>query len=153
MANGEIQRPKTELDANHRRQLFSVFKHVDKLLAEILAIAEGSMSGSPFEAYIPDLPVRRRDEIEKSIEYLKRLILRILEEKGIIVDQQCTSAAHAVRIRTHLVEIAFESLKPKRMNGYGQLTPRGCDEMNEVVDELAKTLRLLQETSEKGSDK
>ena len=152
MASGELQRPTTEFSVIHQRQLFSVFKHVDRLLTEMLAIAGGTMSGSPFEEYLSDLPAESRAELRQNIENLRRHILRILEEKGIPIHKQSTSAAHAVRIRAHLVEIAFEELKPKRMGGYGQLTPQAHHELQEIIDELAEAMRHFQEASEDGED-
>ena len=150
MTNNKLQRPTTELSAIHQRQLFSVFKHVDRLLSEMLAIAGGSLSGSPFETYLPDLPAEGQAEFRQNIENLRRHTLRILEEKGIPINKQSTSAAHAVGIRAHLVEIAFGDLKAKRMGGYGQLTPQARDEMQEIVDELAEAMRHFQETSGNG---
>ena len=152
MASGELQRPITEFSAIHQRQLFSVFKHVDKLLTEMLTIAGGTMSGSPFEEYLSDLPAESQADLRQNIENLRRHILRILEEKGIPMHRQSTSAAHAVRIRAHLVEIAFEELKPKRMSGYGQLTPQARYELQEIVDELAEAMRHFQEASGNGRD-
>jgi hypothetical protein len=152
MASGECQRPTTELSAIHQRQLFSVFKHVDKLLTEMLAISGGTTSGSPFEEYLSDLPAERQAELRQNIENMRRHILRILEEKGIPIHKQSTSAAHAVRIRVQLVEIAFEELKPKRMGGYGQLAPQARHEMQEIINELAEAMRHFQEESGNGKD-
>jgi hypothetical protein len=152
VASGELKRPTTDFSAIHQRQLFSVFKHVDRLLTEMLAIAGGTMSGSPFEEYVSDLPAENQAEIRQNIENLRGHILRILEEKGITIHKQLTSATHAVRIRVQLIEIAFESLKPKRMGGYGQLTPQARHELQEIVDELAEVTRHFQEASGNGKD-
>lgn len=149
MASDELQRPTTELSVIHQRQLFSVFKHVDRLLSEMLAIAGGTISRSPFEEVFPDLSAEKQTELRSRIENLRRLMLLILKEKGIAIQKKSTRAAHALRVRAYLVEIAFEDLKPNRMGGYGQLTQQARNEMQEIVDRLAEAMAHCKEASGK----
>jgi len=146
MATGDASLPSSRLDSNHRRRLLGEFRHMDELCAEMLTLCRAETSDSPFEEIVQDLPAASRAELQQGVEHLRRLMLQMLEERGIPVEKQTTRAAHAVRIRLHLIEIALEDLRPERMRGYGALTPEARRERLDVVETLTEALRPLQET-------
>jgi hypothetical protein len=89
---------------------------------------------------VQDLPAAVRAELQQGVEHLRRLMLQMLEDLGIPIERPPVGAAHAVRIRLHLLEIALEDLRPERMRGYGALTPEARRELLDVVDTLAGAL-------------
>ncbi|NPV04632.1 MAG: hypothetical protein HPY67_07860 [Syntrophaceae bacterium] len=136
-------RPSNPLGGNHLRRLLSEFRHMDELCTEMLMLCEARPTGSPFEEIVQDLPEASRAELQQRVESLRQRLRQILADRRIPVETQRIHAAHAVRVRLHLLEIALDDLRPERMRGYGALTPAGREELLEIIETLSAALRPL----------
>ena len=141
--------PSSLLGSNHLRRLLIEFRHVDELCAEMLALCEAEPLGTPFEEIVQDLPEQSRTELRQHVKRLRQLILQILADREIPVEKQPIRAAHAVRVRLHLIEMALEDLKPERMRGYGALSPAARQELLDIIETLSTALRPLLKAYEK----
>lgn len=141
--------PSSLLGINHLRRLLIEFRHVDELCAEMLALCEAEPLGTPFEEIVQDLPEESRTELRQHVKRLWQLILQILADREIPVEKQPIRAAHAVRVRLHLIEMALEDLKPERMRGYEALSPAARQELLDIIETLSTALRPLLKAYEK----
>lgn len=152
MVTDKPRHPSSQLGSNHLRRLLSEFRHMDEMCVEMLTLCGAETSDSPFEEIVPNLPAGSQAELRQNVEHVRRLMLQLLADRGIPVERQSIRAAHAVRIRLHLIEIALEDLRPERMRGYGALTPAARQELLDIIDALSNALRPLQKALENRAD-
>lgn len=134
----------TELNENHKRSLLIGFRYVDDLLSDIERIMATSMDPqSPFEQYVVDIRPAQQKIIAAEIAHIRIVMCRILESKGIKINNPGISALNTIRTAIHFADIAMEEKRPKYMRGYGELTEEAVRELHEVASQMQKLLKQI----------
>lgn len=134
------------MDTNHKRALANKFKHIDKLFWEIESLLSTGNGRSLFPGYLADVSHAQRERLEAGILAFRQAMARILENKGISMEQPLMSTLHAVRVTLHFVDIALQELKPEQMRGYGSVSRKTALELDEIVTELQSMTRKMKST-------
>ncbi len=124
------------LTSNHERRLTVTCRHIDKLLAEMEGALRVSSSRQAFPQYISDVAPQQQKIIEDGIARIRTHLVHVLDVH--IIEHPAPSVPVSRFLHTILsfITIAIEELKPRYMRGYGELSPAGEKELNEIVSEL-----------------
>lgn len=118
-------------------------QYIDKLLGEIEGILNSAASKAAFPRYAPDVAPCQRRTIEDYIARVRAQLLRVLDGQGIPVAEPSVPASRAIHVNLGAVDIAVEELKPKYMQGYGDVPKAIATDLNGIVGELATLVRNL----------
>lgn len=124
------------LNENQVRRLRVSCQHIDRMLSEIEGILNESASRAAFPAYIPDLPPAQQKTIEDYIARVRARLKQVLEGQGIAASPPGITVSRAVQSRLYTIDIAAEELKPKYMQGYGEVPDTVATELNGIAGEL-----------------
>jgi GTP-binding protein EngB required for normal cell division len=124
------------LNVNQVRRLRVSCQHIDRTLSEIEGILNESASRAAFPAYIPDLPPAQQKTIGDYISRIRARLKQVLEGQGIAASPPGITVSRAVQSRLYTIDIAAEELKPKYMQGYGEVPDTVATELNGIAGEL-----------------
>lgn len=124
------------LNENQVRRLRISCQHIDRTLSEIEGILNESASRAAFPTYIPDLPPAQQKTIEDYIARVRARLIRVLEGQGIAASPPGITVSRAVQSRLYAMDIAAEELKPKYMQGFGEVPDTVATELNGIAGEL-----------------
>ena len=131
------------LNESQQRRLAVTCRHVDRQLADLERVLEQSVSGSPFARYGDDLTPAQRALVSDHVRAIRAELLAVLARHGLSPAGAPVGAAYAARTQLAFVTIAIEELKPRYMRGYGAVPPEAAVELNGLVEELQRLVRLL----------
>ncbi len=118
-------------------------QYIDKLLGEIEGILNSAASTAAFPRYAPDVAPGQRRTIEDYIARVRAQLVRVLDGQGVLAAEPSIPASRAIHVNLGAVDIAVEELKPKYMQGYGDVPEAVATELNGIVGELATLVRNL----------
>jgi len=124
------------LNENQVRRLRVTCQHIDKLLSEIENILNESVSLAAFPTYTSNITPAQRKTIEDYIVRVRARLIQVLEGQGIPRQQPWVPTSRAINVRLVGIDIAAEELKPKYMQGYGEVSAATATELNGISGEL-----------------
>lgn len=127
---------KTSLNENHVRRLRVTCEHIDELLCRIEVTLNAAVSKAAFPRYNPDLSPVQKKTIEDYIARIRARLIQVLDTQQIPRKQPSVSVSRAVDATLISVDIAVEELKPKYMEGYGELPDDLATVLNGISGEL-----------------
>jgi GTP-binding protein EngB required for normal cell division len=131
------------LNESQQRRLAVTCRHVDGQLADLERVLQQSVSGSPFARYTDDLTPAQRARISDHVRAIRAELLAVLARHGLPPAGARIGAAYAARTQLAFITIAVEELKPRYMRGYGAVSPEAATELNGLVEEIQRVVRLL----------
>ncbi|HTX37911.1 MAG TPA: dynamin family protein [Bryobacteraceae bacterium] len=129
-------REASQLNSSQRLHLLTSCQYADKLLSEIEATLVASQSKSPFPKFLPDLSPAEAKVVQDYIARMRAQLVRILAGEGVSIPPPQIGSRRSIRITLGFVEIAFDECRPKRMTGYGDLSPDAATGIAGLVDEI-----------------
>jgi hypothetical protein len=142
----KTEKPMTDLNENHKKNLLIKFRHVDKLLSEFACILDVIIPRSPLQQYVNDVNPDLRMIIEKHCNLVRQAMCRILGEKGIPVGKPDRSVLNQINVTVMFADMAIEELRPQYMKGYGKLSDAAAVELNTIATELKGLLKQIKAT-------
>jgi GTP-binding protein EngB required for normal cell division len=118
------------------RRLRVTCQYIDKLLGEIEEILHVTSSRAAFPRFSPDVAPARGRTIEDYVSRLRAQLVRVLDGQGIPREKPSIPASRAIHVALGTIDIAVEELKPRYMQGYGDLPEAAATELNGIVGEL-----------------
>jgi GTP-binding protein EngB required for normal cell division len=131
------------LNSSQERRLRATLHEADRLLSEIGQILNCAASKSPFPKYIVDLTPAQRKTIEDYVSRIRMRLGRVLEGQNIAAEPPSIPATRAIHSALTFLDIAVEELRPRYMQGYGEVPPVAAAELNGIVGELSASVREL----------
>lgn len=124
------------LNESQARRLRVTCQHIDDLLSDIEDILNESGSKTAFPRYSPDIAPAKRRAIEDCISRVRASLVGILDRQGIPWEQPPVPASRAIALTLVSIHISVEELKPKYMQGYGDVPAATAKDLNRIVGEL-----------------
>jgi GTPase Era involved in 16S rRNA processing len=138
------QEPKSSLNPFQQNSLRVGCAYIDQLLSDIEQVLNVSQTKSVFPKYINDITPVQRKTIEDYIGRIRAQLLRVLAGEAIPVERPKIAASHAINTALTFVDINIEELSPKKMRGYGELSPMAVADLNGVMQELESIVQQMQ---------
>ncbi|MGN6369033.1 MAG: dynamin family protein [Phycisphaerae bacterium] len=123
-----------DLNENHRRHLVTTFAYVDDILSEALAAV--SRSTSPFARYIADLAPAQRRAIEDQLRELRSRMAGVLDRAQIGMPSPSISGRWGLQTALLSARIEIEEIRPRYMQGYGEVPPDAAQLLEEAASDL-----------------
>lgn len=124
------------LNEHQARYLLVTCQHIDKTLSEIEVIRNDSSSQATFPTYFSDLTPVQRKTVEDYIALIRARLIKILDEQGISYEQHGIPVSKAINGKLYSIDIAAEELRPKYMQGFGEVSKITATELNGIAGEL-----------------
>jgi len=124
------------LNEYQRNRLRVTCEHIDKLLSDIEAVLNQSVSKSVFPKYAFEIPTSQRKTIEGFIARIRAQLLRILDGQEISKGKPHISPVHSIHVALTFINVAAEELHPKYMRGYGAVPEQAAADLNGIAGEL-----------------
>lgn len=134
----------SSLNAFQQNSLRIGCAYIDQLLSDLEQILNASQSKSVFPKYVNDISPVQRKTIEDYFARIRGQLLRVLAGQSIQVEKPKIAASHAINTTLTFVEINIEELSPKKMRGYGQVSPAAVEDLNGVMQELDSIVQQMQ---------
>lgn len=134
----------TELGPNHLRALSVRLEAIDHWL-ERLECALLPIGRSPFRPPVLQPPPGQQERIRCTVETLRGALVAILREKGLSAERETVSLRAAALPFLLSMRATVEEIAPRYMRGYGALSPRAQQELEEIVSELERRVAELEE--------
>src|SRR6266542_5540761 len=124
------------LNPSQRLHLLTSCQYADKLLSEIEAVLIASQSRSPFPKFKADLSPAQIKLVQDYVARSRSQLVRVLDGQGVPIPEPAVGSVHSVRVTLGFVDIAFEECRPKRMAGYGEVSPAAATALAGLVNEM-----------------
>lgn len=131
------------LNPSQRLHLLTSCQYADKLLAEIEAALAPSQPGSPFPRFKHDLSPGQIGTVRDFVAGMRLRMVRVLESQGVPIPEPALGSLHAIRVTLRFIDIAFEECRPRRMTGYGELSPAAATALSGIADEMQAAVASL----------
>lgn len=118
------------------RGLTVTCQYVDKVIGEIGEILHSSTSKAAFPRYIQDIAPTQRRTIEDYLSRIRAQLTRVLDGQGIPRPEAWIPTSRAVYTALTTIDIALEELRPRYMQGYGEVPPELATELEGISGEL-----------------
>lgn len=146
----------SSLNPSQRNRLLVTCRHIDRLLADIEATLNASVSKSVFPTYVEDVSPFQRKLIEGLIARLRQKLLDILTSQSIVPQPPQILATHSIKVGLTFVDIAVTELSPRHMRGYGPVSEQAAEDLKAIVANLQSGVQemlqlLAKHRTEKGS--
>jgi hypothetical protein len=122
----------TAAQVNH---FLAGFRQIDRLLCSIEEVLHGS-GDSLFPHTSPDLKAPQKERLLHFVAEMRSRMERILQAHGLAVPPARVSASRAVNSAMTFIDIALSDLRPKVMQGYGDVGASSAEELDRIVTEL-----------------
>ena len=137
-------------NSNHVRRLTATYRYIDELLADMENTLNISASTLAFPQYVSDLGPAERRTIEDYIGRIRAQLVRALDGVRIERPQPSIPASRSLHALLTSISIAIEELKPKYMQGYGQVSSSVAVELRGIAGELDGLVRQLDQVVTRG---
>ena len=131
------------LNENQARRLRITCQHIDRTLSEIEGILDESASATAFPAYIHDITQTQRELITASIAKIRTRLVETLARQEVDPKMPAIPVSRAILGRMYIVDIAAEEIRPRRMKGYGSLSPDAAAELERFATDLKGITRQV----------
>lgn len=132
-----------KLSDNHKRALWSTFRHVEGLFSKIEWQLESKGPQSSFEIYEDDLTPAQRKFLKEHIREIRVAMQEILDAKKIRIDPIPTSMHRMVSTGISFAGIAIEEFSAKYMRAYGELSKEAMGELEQIASHIQELLREM----------
>lgn len=126
------------LNPNHARRLSVTCRHIDKLLADMEEALRVSSSRQAFPQYIADVPPAHQRVIEQGISRMRKELIEVLDDHGVGSPAPSIPVSRFLHTILTFIKIAVEELRPRHMRGYGEISEKTEQELNDIVNKLLK---------------
>lgn len=117
------------LNENQAHRLRITCQHIDRTLSEIEGILDESASATAFPAYVDNISPAQREVITEVIARIRTRLIETLARERVDPGMPAIPVSRAIRGRMYIVDIAAEEIRPRRMKGYGSLSPDAATEL------------------------
>jgi hypothetical protein len=124
------------LNENQARRLRITCQHVDRTLSEIEGILDESASATAFPAYVDNISPAQREAITEAIARIRHRLIETLTRQEVDPKMPAIPVSRAILGRMYIVDIAAEEIRPRRMKGYGSLSPDAAVELERFANDL-----------------
>lgn len=131
------------LNEFQRRRLLVSCHYIDKLLGEIEQVLNLSASTAAFPRYAQDIPAELHPRMEESIARTRSELVRVLNSQQVSDEEPSIPASRAVQVLLGTIDIAIEELKPRYMQGYGEVSEAAAMELEGIVGGLRRSVSEL----------
>ena len=131
------------LSETQARRLRVTCQHVDRVLCEIENILDESASGAAFPSYVDDISPAQREIIVDYMARIRARLVETLERQEVDSGKPEVPVSRAIRGRMYTIDIAAEEIKPRRMKGYGTVSPQAATELERFTGELQELARYV----------
>ncbi|MGB7729186.1 MAG: dynamin family protein [Candidatus Acidiferrum sp.] len=125
------------------RGLTVTCQYVDKVIGEIEHILHSAASKAAFPRYVQDITPTQRRTIEDYLSRIRAQLARVLDGQGITRPGAWVPTSRAVYTALTTIDIALEELRPRYMQGYGEVTPELATELEGISGELRGLVERL----------
>ncbi len=125
------------------RGLTVTCQYVDKVIGEIEQILHCAASKAAFPRYIQDITPTQRRTIEDYLFRIRAQLARVLDGQGIPRPEAWVPTSRAVYTALTTIDIALEELRPRYMQGYGEVAPELATELEGISGELRGLVERL----------
>lgn len=133
------------LNEDQVRRLRITCEHIDRLLSDIEGILNESASLAAFPSYTADIAPVQQKTIGDYIARIRARLIQVLDGQGIPRKPPWVSASRAINGRLCSIDIAAEELKPKYMQGFGEVSDTTATELNGIAGELQALVARLEQ--------
>ena len=130
------------LNANQQSFLRITFRSVDESLTRALSLLDSARERSPFGQFVADATAEQQHVVANYVACVRAAMKRALEAQGIPLPQAQTSSVWSARLAIVLSQVALEDVRPKRLRGFGEVSP---DDARALEAPLAEIDTLLNE--------
>ena len=99
-------------------------------------ILHSATSKAAFPRYIQDIAPTQRRTIEDYLSRIRAQLTRVLDGQGIPRPEAWIPTSRAVYTALTTIDIALEELRPRYMQGYGEVPPELATELEGISGEL-----------------
>jgi len=140
------------MNENHKRHIEIAYRHIDELLREAVGTLSEADKDSPFcRIALDTAPVQHR-VIADYTRRIRALMLDALDRFGIAVETPHIPASRSALINLMSAEIDLDELDPKRLLGYGALSPEDAQSLAETNAEIVAVLGQMSAFLGAGAD-
>lgn len=140
------------MNDHHKRAIAITYRHIDELLREAAAALSDADKDSPFSRIVLDAaPVQHR-VIADYTRRVRALMLQALRRLDIPVETPAIPATKSVTTNLIAAHIDLEELDPKRLQGYGPLSPEDAVALTETNAEIQTVLEQMRAYLSAGAD-
>jgi GTP-binding protein EngB required for normal cell division len=133
----------SSLNEFQTRGLTVTCQYVDKVIGEIEHILHSAASKAAFPRYVPDITPTQRRTIEGYLSRIRAQLARVLDGQGIPRPEAWVPTSRAVYTALTTIDIALEELRPRYMQGYGEVAPELATELEGISGELRGLVERL----------
>jgi hypothetical protein len=138
----------SSLNENHKRRLIAALQYMDKLLSQSKDALNSKPSGL-YSRYIHDISETDSRWIEECIEKIREQIFNLLKRFHVELPPPSMPVSRILKTNLNSIDMAFEDLYPKKMQGYGKLDSKTASDLTSSIDETRKLFGQLRELLEK----
>jgi len=136
------------LNEFQRRAVLMGFLDLHHRMSEMEALIARAGDPSPFSQTVPDLSPAEVEAVRGYFSRIRDTMLTFLRQQDIPVDVRRTSLRRTLLGSLQFLSVAAAELAPKRLAGYGPVSPSGAAQvtdvlrgLNQLIDELGARLR------------
>jgi GTP-binding protein EngB required for normal cell division len=140
------------LAQNHKSGMRTIFQTIDVSLARTLNLLDSSQSRSPFNEAVPDATPVQRKVVADYINRVRAVMRDTLESQGEPLIGHNVSSVWAARMANLSAIIALDNLHPKRLRGYGNISPEDAQLLMRVLTQVNQLLQNIDTYLAQGSE-
>jgi hypothetical protein len=131
------------LNEFQRRAVLMGFLDLHYRMAEMEALLARADDSSPFSQTVPDLSPAEAETVRGHFARVRDVMLAFLRAQGIPVEVHRTGLRRALLGGLQFLSVAAAELAPKRLAGYGPVSPDGAAQVAEVLRDLNQLIDKL----------
>jgi GTP-binding protein EngB required for normal cell division len=139
----EDHKTAASLNEFQARGLTVTCQYVDKVIGEIGEILHSAASKAAFPRYVQDITPTQRRTIEDYLSRIRAQLTRVLDGQRIPRPEAWLPTSRAVYTALTTIDIALEELRPRYMQGYGEVAPELATELEGISGELRGLVERL----------
>ncbi|MCP1714764.1 hypothetical protein J2T58_000609 [Methanocalculus alkaliphilus] len=124
------------MNEHQERHLRTTCRHIDRKIAEIEEILDGSGADTLFPRYCTDLTAYQKRAVREYCSLIRSRLITILDEEGISGDSSAIPMKRAIQSRLCSIDCAAEELRPKYTEGFGDVAETLAAKLNRIAGEL-----------------
>ena len=144
---------KSDLTDSQKQHLLATFGYVDRLLNDALQSLSSVEVPSPFQQYMPDSLPMQREVLAEHVMRLRALMVLTLEKHGVTLPKPQVSSLWSFKIKLMSAASAIEELRPKYMQGYGNLTDDATRDLEALASQTKDILDLMSSYLTRGTSR
>jgi hypothetical protein len=131
------------MNENHLRHVAATFHYIDNLLSEAERAMSTAHETSRFGEHVNDTTPGQREVAHEYVRRVRKIMTHRLESLGVPRSTPDGSTLWAARTKVLYANMALADMEPPRMTGFGKLTARDEQRLEQIVAELRAELKEL----------